>query len=356
MLRVLAHASERDLMRAERPFDALAVDDLRPRPPLRRPQHDHRPVDRTGRGRSPSPDRLDTADLLDGDVHRLGHGAVHAARIAARDHVRRVAVAAQQLQQLPPGNAVEDRRTGDLRAVQMEDREDRAVARRIEELVRVPARRQRPGFRLAVTDDAGDDQPGIVEGGAIRMGERVAELAAFMDRAGGLGRDVARDAARERELLEEAPHPFGIPADVGIDLGVRPFQPRVGDRSRAAVPRPQDVDHVEAVFADHAIQVDVDEVEAGGRSPVPQQAGLDVRRRQRLFEKWILEEVDLPDRKVVGGAPPGVERVHAFILTTTTVMSSCCIAPAANESAARKSLSISSCAAQGIAALAAAAR
>ena len=70
----------------------------------------------------------------------------------------------------------------------------------------MPARRQRSGLRLAVADDAGDDQIGIVEGRAVGMREGIAEFAAFMDRARRLRRDVARDAAGERELREEALH------------------------------------------------------------------------------------------------------------------------------------------------------
>ena len=56
---------------------------------------------------------------------------------------------------------------GDLVAVEVQDRQNRAVGGRIQELVRVPARRQRPGFRLAVADDTGDNQVGIVEGGSV---------------------------------------------------------------------------------------------------------------------------------------------------------------------------------------------
>ena len=65
----------------------------------------------------------------------------------------------------------------------MQDRQHRAVGARVEELVRVPAGGERPGLGLAVADDAGDEQVGVVEGGAVGVGERVAELAALVDRA-----------------------------------------------------------------------------------------------------------------------------------------------------------------------------
>jgi hypothetical protein len=59
------------------------------------------------------------------------------------------------------------------------------------------------GLRLAVADDAGDDEIRVVEHRAERMAQRVAELAALVDRARALGRGVAGDAARKRELLEQ---------------------------------------------------------------------------------------------------------------------------------------------------------
>ena len=64
---------------------------------------------------------------------------------------------------------------------------------------------ERPGLGLAVTDHAGNDQIGVVDG-AISVRQGVAELAALVDRAGRLGRHVARDAAGERELGDEALH------------------------------------------------------------------------------------------------------------------------------------------------------
>ena len=50
----------------------------------------------------------------------------------------------------------------------------------------MPARGQRPGLRLAVADDAEDDEIRVVEGRAEGVDEGVAELAALVDRAGRL--------------------------------------------------------------------------------------------------------------------------------------------------------------------------
>src|ERR1019366_4634621 len=91
----------------------------------------------------------------------------------------------------------------DLVAVQMQDRQHRAVAGRIEELVRMPARGQRPGLGLAVADHAGDQPGRIVERRAISMHEAVAELSALVDRARRLRGYVAGDAAGERKLAKQ---------------------------------------------------------------------------------------------------------------------------------------------------------
>src|SRR5438105_800828 len=89
----------------------------------------------------------------------------------------------------------QDRGIGDLVAVQVQDRQDRAVGGWIEKLVGVPGRGQRTGFSLAIADDAGDQQVRVVERGAIRVGQRVAELTALVDRARSFRRSMTGDAA-----------------------------------------------------------------------------------------------------------------------------------------------------------------
>jgi hypothetical protein len=69
----------------------------------------------------------------------------------------------------------------------VEDGEDGPVAGGVEELVRVPARRERPRLGLAVADDAARDEVRVVEDGPVGVGEGVAELAALVDRAGVSG-------------------------------------------------------------------------------------------------------------------------------------------------------------------------
>ena len=149
-----------------------------------------------------------------------------------------MAVALEEGDELALGDPGEHGRVRDLVAVQVQDRQHRAVGLRVQELVRVPARGERARLGLAVAHHARDEEVGVVERGAVGVGERVAELAAFVDRAGRLRRDVARDAAGERELAEELAQSLLVQPDIGIDLGVGAFQVRVGDEAGPPWPGP----------------------------------------------------------------------------------------------------------------------
>ena len=243
-----------------------------PGPALRRAQHDHRPARALPAAAGCS------ADLAGDLVERGRHRLVHRLGVVALDEPRAVAVAGHQRVELVVRDPAQHRRVRDLVAVELQDRQHGAVARRVEELVRVPARRQRAGLGLAVADHARREQVGVVEHRAVRVGERVAELAALVDRAGRLGRDVARDAARERELAEQPPHALRVTRDVGVDLAVGALEPRARDEARAAVAGAGDVDRAQVVLADRAVEVRVDEVQPGRRAPVAEQPRLDVLR------------------------------------------------------------------------------
>ena len=144
---------------------------------------------------------------------------------------------------------------GDLVPVQVEYRQHAAVAGRVEEFVSVPSGGEGAGLRLAVADDAGDDQVRVVEGGAVGVAQGVAELAALVDAARRLRGDVAGDAPREAELLEQPLHSLRVPADLRIDLAVGPLEVGVGDHRWAALPRADDVDHVQVIPLDDPVEV-----------------------------------------------------------------------------------------------------
>ena len=294
-----------NLMRAKRAFDLEAVDDLRPGPALGRSEDDHRPARSRG-VIAFSRALLDCLDLADGLFDRRRHQPVHRFRLFAFDEERRPAAALEKLLQFLVLDAREDGRVADLETVQVQDRQNRSVRDRIEKLVGLPGGRQRARFGLAVADDAGDDQPRIVERGAEGVAQRISEFPALVDGTGRRRRDMARNAARKGELLEEPFHPGFVLADVGINLAVAALEIGVGDQRRAAVAGAGDVDHVEIILLDDPVQVDIDEVLAWRRAPVPDHQRLHVRERQRLAQQRVRVEVDLPDRQVIGGPPIGV--------------------------------------------------
>jgi hypothetical protein len=159
----------------------------------------------------------------------------------------------------------------------------------------VPGRGERSGFGLAVADDAGNDQARIVEHRAERMAERVAELAAFVNRTRALGRRVTRNSPRKRELETEPPKARLVLTHVGIHLAVRAFEIGVGDDGRPAVSGAGHVDHVELVLLDDAIQVRVDEVLARRRAPMAEQHVLHVAELERPPQQRVVTEINLPD-------------------------------------------------------------
>ncbi len=174
----------------------------------------------------------------------------------------------------------------------------------------MPARGERAGLRLAVADDAGNDQIRVVERRPEGVHERVSELPAFVDRPRRLRRRVTRDPARIRELAEELAQAILALTDVRIQLAVRPLEVRVGHVRRPAVARAGDEDRIEVASPDRPVQVGIDQVQAGHRSEVAEQPRLHVLRLQRLTQQRIAEQVDLPHGEIVRGTPVGVEQLE----------------------------------------------
>ncbi|MDE1152530.1 MAG: hypothetical protein PW788_08335 [Micavibrio sp.] len=89
-------------------------------------------------------------------IQRGGKLLMHQRGIIALDKMGFVAIAFEQGDQFLPADPGQHRRIGDLEAVQMEDRQHRAVAGRIEEFVRVPTGGERAAVSaFAVADDTG---------------------------------------------------------------------------------------------------------------------------------------------------------------------------------------------------------
>src|SRR5215813_7229805 len=108
----------------------------------------------------------------------------------------------------------------------------------------MPTRGQGPGFSLAITDNAGNDQVGIVVGGAVRVRDSIPELSALVHGAWCFRRDVARNATREGELGEEALHTLLVLGDVWVDFAIGSLEVSVSDEARPPMSRAGDIDHV----------------------------------------------------------------------------------------------------------------
>ena len=239
---------------------------------------------------------------------------VHRDRVVAAHEVRGVAVASHQGGELVLGDTGQHGGVGDLVPVEVQDRQHGTVGDRVEELVRMPAGRERTGFGLPVADHAQHQQVRVVERRAEGVHQRVAELAAFMDGPGSLGRDVARDAAGKGELTEQPPHPVLVGADRGIDLAVGALQVRVGHQARATMTRSGHVQHVQVPLLDHPVHVGVQEVEPRCGAPVTEQPRLDVLGSQRLPQQRVVQQIDLTDRQVVCRPPVRVDQFEILLV------------------------------------------
>src|SRR5450755_5088817 len=111
---------------------------------------------------------------------------MHHGRDVAFHEMRFIAVTADQVGQFLVADAGEHRRIGDLEPIEMKDRKNRTITRRIQKLVGVPTCSKRASLRLTVPDDASHSQIRIVECRAIRMNQGITQLTPFMDRPGSL--------------------------------------------------------------------------------------------------------------------------------------------------------------------------
>ena len=110
---------------------------------------------------------LDPCDLVQGPVHRRGHGLVDWTGLVARHESRCVAVALEQVAQLLIWQPGEHCRIGDLVSVEVKDRQHGAIFVCVQELVRVPACGERSSLGLAVADHAEHDEARVVERRAV---------------------------------------------------------------------------------------------------------------------------------------------------------------------------------------------
>ena len=141
------------------------------------------------------------------------------------------------------------------------------------------------------------------------MHQRVAEFAAFMDRAWRLRRGVAGNPAGKGKLPEQFAQAVSVAADVGIDLAVTALEIGIRHHAGSAVTRTADIDNVKVAVADRAVEVGINEVQPRRGAPMSEQPWLDVIGSQRFVQQRIAEQIDLSDREIIRCAPVAVNQV-----------------------------------------------
>src|SRR6476660_1590340 len=125
------------------------------------------------------------------------------------------------------------------------------------------------------------------------MTQRIAQFTTFVDAARCLRRNVTGNSAGEAELLKQPRHSLFVLADVWIHLAIGALKIGVRNERWTAVPRADNVDHVQVIFGDDSIEMHAQHVEARRRAPVTKQPWLDVFALKRLSQQRIIEKINL---------------------------------------------------------------
>ena len=189
----------------------------------------------------------------------------------------------------------------------MENGQHGAVHFGAQELVGVPGGSQRAGFGLTIAHHTGGNQIGVIHHGAKGVGQAVAQFAALVDGTGNLGSHMAGDAAGERKLLEQLLHTLDILAHVGINLAVGAVQPVLRHHGVAAVAGTGQIDHIQIILVDDAVQMGVNEVLAGNGAPVTDDLLFNVLGLEGFLQQRVVQQVQLTGGQKVGSTPPGVQ-------------------------------------------------
>src|SRR5207302_1512917 len=158
--------------------DANTVDFLGAGPALRSAQDDCRPPRRRCSHAARAGCILNVTNPYVAGVEGLREITMDSVRLIACHLVHFVAVGLQQLSDVIVANTTKNGGPGDLELVEMEDGQHRAISRGIEKTNPLPGPLERPRLGFAVTDDAGDEQIGVVKRSPKRMHQGVAEFSA----------------------------------------------------------------------------------------------------------------------------------------------------------------------------------
>ena len=138
MLWISAGIGDRDLVRSPKALNLQAIYFLGAGPALGAAEHNHRPSGALGRLPSVAPCFLDRTNALNCLLQDVGHPPVHQLGLVTFDEQGFVAIPGKELTDLFVVHPAEYGRVGNLVAVKMKDRENRAVMDGAQELVGMP--------------------------------------------------------------------------------------------------------------------------------------------------------------------------------------------------------------------------
>src|SRR4051812_32253470 len=139
---------------------------------------------------------LNLPDLLVRGIERRRERGVHLQWVIAFHEHGIVSVPNKESADLLVARASEHRRPADLVSVEVQHRQHRAVATRIQKARALPRAGERARLGFAITNDRERDGIRIVEDSAERVREHIAQFTTFVNRAWRGHTDVAWYASR----------------------------------------------------------------------------------------------------------------------------------------------------------------
>src|SRR5207237_9769935 len=115
-------------------------------------------------------------------------------------------------------------------------------------------------FGLGGAHYATGQQIGIVEDRSVGVHVSITQVSAFMDGTWGFRRVMTGNASRKRKLLKQFSHTFFVLLNAGVELCIGAFKIGVRDHPGAAMARTANVNNIEIILLDQAIEVHVDKV------------------------------------------------------------------------------------------------
>lgn len=82
--------------------------------------------------------------------------------------------------------------------------------------------------------------------------------------------------------------------NIRVYFAVCPFKPGIRYYPRASMPRACNENDIQVLLVDHAVEVDISEVQSGRSTPMAEQAWFHVLALERLLQERGVEEIDLP--------------------------------------------------------------